>query len=1392
MHNKKFNTQKEFEEFLRSKPIVITSDVYYDSAESLKYGDLEDELAYFEQAGFVRGEDVWLPKGLKLEFTHSANPGGAGYYYFKTLGLDVDFEFAWNSTFIEDLLENTDVFAEDLTLGEDIDADFEDEDEAGEEELQRLRYLLNKEEVCPLDKGERLEILQLMDKYGDIIELENQYKESDIKYCVYTLDPEWDYDEDELIGCFDSEDEAISFAKNQNCPTHVVQVIDDGDESEVIYSSIEESLNEEKEEKWNIGSNKLVSVGSKEFMNLMKLADMLEKNSPNGYSYKVGKTWEDYGAGMEWYTIICTDTEGRTHQVLNSKQWIDLANSGDIEAVYQDVIKGKYFNDKALDESFGYESEKEELIVQLCKANNLKAENLGKYGTDEYWLADAIENLQDLDYIYQTYVPDSLKDKFKAVTGYEEEDEDLDESFNGDEVATFSDWIQDYRDGALWDEFAAEFSDEAEELDIDSILSWLEEFDEDAYYDYIDYIEDDLDESLKNELKDRAKKHKKTDKKGAKGWFVNLNAGNVEYNNAFFNHVMGRSGEVSATEAVESSPLMSRNVREDVSEVLNEWCKDGAHGAYKPEDADELSLSGCFHEPYVTLRHMSGGFGFNIDFGTADKDRALKDLNYTLSEFGIYAKTTRPESNDGNDVVMLQPIKTNPLQERLDRETIPLYYPSLEVTRVLRAGDPSGAYDQYQNQWYPDEDETEEIEIEYEYEVDKIDIFNELVELIDESDIEDIEKKEDDEIINFVEEHFDELLEKYQEKILEYFREAAREDAEMNYEHDNLNEAMGPRRKTYVEYSGAGLNKIKGALISCQMQEHETIAWELDIDIDDFEDTDEYWKLIENEVVEIVENIMESKEAVYIDGGIQMVDAPGWGAYPGALGRAVVKLKDGRIFSFDDTDAPYSLFNIVELTGMCEEEDPKTFNIDKYFDYFGEEEDLDESADLKDVKPFSKKQIRDELKLDTNNFTIEQGSYAYGFESECLAAVDVLKKYYKFVEYHTEDGHAGDVVYVVEFGKEDRELNESSTVLSSIDPEVFEKLDNLSNMCDNYTTSQLGLKPNKQTKCYNMHIRSRNARNHREKVSEILEAAKKILDENKISYKVKYLQTDDEKGVSFAAIEISPKMSIDVEDSRVCDKCGRPLTTVGECPLCDLGDRSVLDEEFWLSEGIETHDQLNPELWNEDEELKPEVKEKIEEIVNLFKDQLAEDDVMLDIKDIIIVGSNASYNYGEHSDLDVHIIADTSKINCPLKLLPTLYNAYKSLFNDKYDITINGVEVELYVEENEAAVRSNGIYSLNSGWVKKPVREDIPEVDFQDLLMKYINEYYEVIASDSLERVEKFIDKIYELRKVSIANSGEYSKGNLVFKELRNMDFLQYLKDKRDLLTSRKLSLEKE
>ncbi len=230
-----------------------------------------------------------------------------------------------------------------------------------------------------------------------------------------------------------------------------------------------------------------------------------------------------------------------------------------------------------------------------------------------------------------------------------------------------------------------------------------------------------------------------------------------------------------------------------------------------------------------------------------------------------------------------------------------------------------------------------------------------------------------------------------------------------------------------------------------------------------------------------------------------------------------------------------------------------------------------------------------------------------------------------------------------------------------------------------------------------------------------------------------------------------------------------------------------------LEEEITIHDTLNPKIWNEDNSLKDIVRVKIENIVDTFADILREDGIDLKIEDIYLLGSNANYNYTDESDLDIHIIADES-FDCDAKHLPIIYQAYKSLFNLKYDIKIKGINVELYVEnKDDLSNVSTGVYSFNDGWIKDPTQYERPEIDDNKLtadINKWKTRAQEVLTDPSVDSIEKYIDDIYDLRTESISNEGEFGIGNLVFKEIRRQGILDNLKDLKFKLLSKELSLE--
>lgn len=225
-----------------------------------------------------------------------------------------------------------------------------------------------------------------------------------------------------------------------------------------------------------------------------------------------------------------------------------------------------------------------------------------------------------------------------------------------------------------------------------------------------------------------------------------------------------------------------------------------------------------------------------------------------------------------------------------------------------------------------------------------------------------------------------------------------------------------------------------------------------------------------------------------------------------------------------------------------------------------------------------------------------------------------------------------------------------------------------------------------------------------------------------------------------------------------------------------------------LNESVEYHDELNPKIWSNGR-LDSEVSKKLKDTVNEFVDYI---DIPIDVVDVHILGSNAGFNYHEGSDLDLHLVVNFDTIPASDEILQALYNAKKSSFNETYDISIHGIPVELYVEDIKANTISNGIYSLYKDmWIKYPVKEEVPEIDVSEQVAKYNQIILEAMTSNDLERMENVLDSIYLLRKNSLACCGEYSKGNQIFKELRNQGSLNELRKRIYDETSKELSLEK-
>ena len=228
---------------------------------------------------------------------------------------------------------------------------------------------------------------------------------------------------------------------------------------------------------------------------------------------------------------------------------------------------------------------------------------------------------------------------------------------------------------------------------------------------------------------------------------------------------------------------------------------------------------------------------------------------------------------------------------------------------------------------------------------------------------------------------------------------------------------------------------------------------------------------------------------------------------------------------------------------------------------------------------------------------------------------------------------------------------------------------------------------------------------------------------------------------------------------------------------------------------------LNPKLWTKEKKLKEEVSEKIMESVEEFINLMKKDNITIEIKDIVIVGSNAGYTYNQNSDIDIHILVNYDLLNCDQNYLAILYSNYKKIFESKYCPIILGYEVEIYVENyNNISNISSNIYSiLNEKWIKGP-ETTIPTINAKEINIKF-KEWEDRIKNikdelfnlgdikDQIDLLENVINTIYSNRISSLKKYGEYGTDNIVFKELRAKGYITFLKNLKKSLINKKISL---
>ena len=223
-----------------------------------------------------------------------------------------------------------------------------------------------------------------------------------------------------------------------------------------------------------------------------------------------------------------------------------------------------------------------------------------------------------------------------------------------------------------------------------------------------------------------------------------------------------------------------------------------------------------------------------------------------------------------------------------------------------------------------------------------------------------------------------------------------------------------------------------------------------------------------------------------------------------------------------------------------------------------------------------------------------------------------------------------------------------------------------------------------------------------------------------------------------------------------------------------------------LKSTLQSHETLNPKLWK-DEKLDPEVWQALNKIAKEWA-KFA-NIPSRSIKDVILVGGNANYNYTKHSDVDLHLVIDKKGVKCD-GLVDDYLLSKKQLWALTHDITVKGQPVELYAQDSsDTFKKGQGVYSLKSNrWLQQPERvkfnaNDKTVKDKVNDLSKTINDLIDSKSND-IGQFRRLKARLKGMRSIAIEKGGEYAPENLAFKELRNRGILdrmtKYLRDLED------------
>lgn len=238
-------------------------------------------------------------------------------------------------------------------------------------------------------------------------------------------------------------------------------------------------------------------------------------------------------------------------------------------------------------------------------------------------------------------------------------------------------------------------------------------------------------------------------------------------------------------------------------------------------------------------------------------------------------------------------------------------------------------------------------------------------------------------------------------------------------------------------------------------------------------------------------------------------------------------------------------------------------------------------------------------------------------------------------------------------------------------------------------------------------------------------------------------------------------------------------------------------------DSFKVKNELNPKFWKNRNRIDQKIRKALLIIAKDFIEYCDLGDYEID--DVVITGSIANYNWNkDYSDIDLHIIMDTTEISEDSSIAKNYCTFAKNLWNKNHtDVSVAGYPVEVYIQDSSEPHRSSGVYSLlDDRWLVKPdkklMKPDYTSAEVKKDSAYFMNKIDELIDRESDGDVDglydeacRTMDDIKNVRARSMRStkkSVELTSGNLIFKTLRRTGYIEKLLDLKNRLINRKLS----